>query len=379
MGMDTIPPLPAEILPADGRFGSGPSRIRTAQIDALSAPLLMGTSHRKEPVKRIVASFRSGLRELFALPDGYEVVLGNGGATAFWDVAAASLIRRRAAFATFGAFGEKFAAEVDKAPHLDAALRTTAPWGRLATLTGTEVDESGAAPDVFAHPHHETSTGVVSPVRRLGDDEALTLVDATSIAGAVGVDVTATDAYYFSPQKAFASDGGLWVALLSPAAIDRARELRGAPDRWMPTFLDLSVAISNSVKDQTLNTPAIATLIMLEQQVSWMRDEGGLEAMEARARTASSLIYDWAEASSIARPFVCDPEVRSPVVATIEFDDAVDTAALSSRLRSQGIVDIDAYRGVGANQLRIATWPSTPTEDVEALLSCIDWVLEHSL
>ncbi len=377
--METYPPVPAELLPADGRFGSGPSRIRPEQIEALSQPLLMGTSHRKPPVKAVVGSIRAGLRELFSLPEGYEVVLGNGGASAFWDVAATSLVRERAAFATFGEFGAKFATEVDKAPHLDAAIRVVGEAGTVSRLSGDETSEDGLAPDVFAHPHHETSTGALSPVTRIGGEDALTLVDATSIAGAVGVDVAQTDAYYFSPQKAFASDGGLWVALLSPAAMARAEELHSATDRWMPTFLDLSVAMKNSLKDQTLNTPAIATLIMLERQVAWMLENGGLAGMEARSRAASDLLYAWADSSSVARAFVSEPQWRSPVVVTIEFDEAVDAKALSASLRTQGVVDIDPYRGVGGNQLRIATWPSTPTEDVEALLACFDWILERAL
>lgn len=377
--METLPQIPAELLPADGRFGSGPSRVRPEQIEALSAPLLMGTSHRKPPVKAVVASIREGLRSLFSPPEGYEVVLGNGGASAFWDVAAASLVRRRAAFATFGEFGAKFATEVDKAPHLEAAIRVEGAPGTVSRLTGAERGPEGGVPDVFAHPHHETSTGTLSPVERIGDEGALTLVDATSIAGATRVDVSQTDAYYFSPQKAFASDGGLWVALLSPAALARAEDLHRATDRWMPTFLDLSVAVRNSAKDQTLNTPAIATLIMLERQIAWMLENGGLAGMEARSRAASGLIYDWADSSSIARAFVSEPEFRSPVVVTVEFDEAIDAKILSAALRAQGVVDIDPYRGVGGNQLRIATWPSTPIEDVEALLACFDFLIERAL
>lgn len=373
--MENLPPIPAHLLPDDGRFGSGPSRIRPEQIEALAAPLLMGTSHRKAPVKAVVASIREGLRSLFALPEGYEVVLGNGGASAFWDVAAASLVRERAAFATFGEFGAKFAAEIDKAPHLRPAIRVQAEAGSLARLSGGERGEDGGAPDVFAYPHHETSTGVLSPVERIGSGDALTLVDATSIAGAARVEVSATDAYYFSPQKAFGSDGGLWVALLSPAALGRAEELHSAAGRWIPSFLDLSLAAANSVKDQTLNTPAIATLIMMERQISWMLDNGGLAGMEERARAASGVLYSWAEASPLVRPFVGEPEHRSPVVVTLEFDESVDAKALSAALRAQGVVDVDPYRGVGGNQLRIATWPATPVADAEALVACIDWLL----
>ncbi|MDY4492650.1 phosphoserine transaminase [Schaalia hyovaginalis] len=377
--MESYPRVPAELLPSDGRFGSGPSRIRRAQIDALARPLIMGTSHRKQPVKALVASIRAGIRELYGLPEGYEVVLGNGGATAFWDAAAACLVRERAALATFGEFGEKFAKEIDRAPHLAPALRVTAAPGSLALLTGGERSADGGRPDAFAHPHHETSTGVLSPVRRLGDEGDLTLIDATSIAGAVPIDPAQADAYYFSPQKAFGSDGGLWVSIMSPAAIERAEELSTAPGRWVPAFLDLSAAVRNSVKDQTLNTPAIATLVLLAEQIDWMLHMGGLSAMEARARAASRVLYDWADASSVARPFVADPGHRSPVVVTIEFDEAIDAGALSAALRSQGVVDIDPYRGVGGNQLRIATWPSTAIEDVEALVACFDWIIERVL
>lgn len=377
--METYPPVPDALLPADGRFGSGPSRIRPEQIAALSRPLLMGTSHRKAPVKNVVASIRAGLAELFSLPEGYEVVLGNGGASAFWDLAAASLIRERAAFATFGEFGAKFAKEAELAPHLAAPIRVRGEPGSVALLTGAERSADGAAPDAFAYPHHETSTGAMSPVARIGGEEALTLVDATSIAGAVTVDVSQTDAYYFSPQKAFGSDGGLWIALLSPAARERAERLHGAPDRWMPSFLDLSLAISNSAKDQTLNTPAIATLLMIAEQLDWMLANGGLAGMEARSRAASGLLYEWADGSSIVRPFVTEKEYRSPVVVTLEFDPVVDAAALSAALRAQGVVDIDPYRGVGGNQLRIATWPATPSEDVEQLIASIDWILERVL
>lgn len=345
----------------------------------MARPLIMGTSHRKQPVKALVASIRAGIRELYGLPEGYEVVLGNGGATAFWDAAAACLVRERAALATFGEFGEKFAKEIDRAPHLAPALRVTAAPGSLALLTGGERSADGGRPDAFAHPHHETSTGVLSPVRRLGDEGDLTLIDATSIAGAVPIDPAQADAYYFSPQKAFGSDGGLWVSIMSPAAIERAEELSTAPGRWVPAFLDLSAAVRNSVKDQTLNTPAIATLVMLAEQIDWMLHMGGLSAMEARARAASRVLYDWADASSVARPFVADPGHRSPVIVTIEFDEAIDAGALSAALRSQGVVDIDPYRGVGGNQLRIATWPSTAIEDVEALVVCFDWIIERVL
>ncbi|MDC4232198.1 phosphoserine transaminase [Actinomyces sp. B33] len=367
--MPELPSIPPRLLPADGRFGSGPSRIRPSHTRALAASPLLGTSHRQAPVKGLVSSIRRGLGDLLRAPDGYEVVLGNGGATAFWDAACASLIRERAAFAVFGAFGAKFADEARRAPHLDDPIVVEAPAGRLARLNG---DEDA---DVFAHPHHETSTGVVSPVERLGPADALTLVDATSIAGAHRVDLAQTDAYYFSPQKALGSDGGLWIAVLSPAALDRARELSRAPGRWVPAFLDLDAAARNSLNNQTLNTPAIATLVLLDEQIRWLLGLGGIEAAAARAGAASDLVYRWAEACPLARPFVDDPALRSPVVATVEFDASVDARAIADHLRAHGIVDLGAYRGVGDNQMRIATWPSTPTEDVEALLACLDFTL----
>ncbi|WP_026459281.1 phosphoserine transaminase [Schaalia vaccimaxillae] len=374
--METFPALPPQILPVDGRFGSGPSRIRPEQIAAVSSTGLMGTSHRQPPVKNLVARIRHGLAELLSVPSDYTIALGNGGATAFWDIACASLIRRTAVFAVSGEFGAKFADEAAAAPHLSAPIVVRANNGELARLTGRETD-GDLVPDVFAYAQHETSTGIIAPVERLGSTDCLTLVDATSIAGGCPVDLTQTDAYYFSPQKCFGSDGGLWVAILSPAAVARAEELSAASDRWIPKFLDLKSAIANSVKDQTLNTPAVATLIMLAEQIDWMLDNGGIDAMYARAQAASDAIYSWAEASQVARPFVTDPTLRSPVVTTIEFDEAVDAKALAAHLRQAGIVDIGAYRGVGANQLRIATWPATPIEDVHALLTSIDYALEH--
>lgn len=371
-----LPVIPPQLLPADGRFGSGPSRIRPEQVQALSQPLLLGTSHRQPPVKHVVHSVREGLGTLFDLPDGWEVTLGNGGSTAFWAVATTSLVRHRAAHASFGEFGAKFAQETSTAPHLAPSVVVEAPAGSVALLTGDEgAQDDLPSPDVFAHPHHETSTGAISPVRRLGGAGCLTVVDATSVAGGVTVDVATTDAYYFAPQKCFASDGGLWIALLSPAAQERARELHGAPDRWMPQFLDLSIALDNSVKDQTLNTPAIATLVMLERQIAWMLANGGLGGMESRTRATSAAVYGWAEASDVATPFVEDPQWRSPVVETIDFDDRVDAKRLARVLRANGIVDVEPYRKLGRNQLRIATFSSVELSDVEALLACIDWVL----
>lgn len=371
-----LPTVPLELRPADGRFGCGPSRIRADQLDALGTPLLMGTSHRQAPVRSVVHSVREGLTQLFDLPDGWEVVLGNGGTTTFWAVATACLVERRSAHASFGEFGHKFVTETSAAPFLETPAVVEAPAGEVALLTGDEgVNDGLPAPDVFAYPHHETSTGAISPVRRTGHGDALTLVDATSVAGGALVDVSATDAYYFAPQKCFGSDGGLWVALLSPAAQERARRLHAATDRWVPQILDLAVAMDNSSKDQTLNTPAVATLVLMERQIAWMLAGGGLEAMARRSRAASDLIYDWAEASDVAAPFVTNPQWRSPVVATVDFSEQVDAARLAAALRASGIVDVEPYRKLGRNQLRIATFPSTPTSDVEALLASVDWLL----
>lgn len=375
--MVAFPDIPQDILPADGRFGCGPSKVRAEQIEALSSPLLMGTSHRAMPVRDVVASLKDGLRALLTVPDDYEVVLGNGGASAFWDVACASLISSRAAFGSWGAFGAKFASEAARAPHLGTPLIDEAAHGSLVTISPRGASEGV---DVYAYPHNETSTGVTSPIYRVEAPDALTLVDGTSIAGATPVDLTQVDAYYFSLQKALGSDGGLWVAILSPAAIERARRVEECADgRWVPQFLSLSAAIDNSRKNQTLNTPALATIIMAERQVRWLLQRGGMDAVSTHCAHASSLIYDWAQANLAARPFVDNPAWRSPVTATIEIDEAVNASELAAHLRARGIVDIGAYRGVGANQLRIGTWPSVEVEDVEALLACIDYCLERVL
>ncbi|WP_026459944.1 phosphoserine transaminase [Schaalia suimastitidis] len=364
--------LPPTLLPTDGRFGCGPSRIRQAQIDAIASSGVMGTSHRQKPVKEVVASIRSGLAQLYRLPDGFEVVLGNGGATAFWAVAVASLIRHRSAHAVFGEFGAKFAQEAARAPHLHTPIISEAPAGSVALLDYLDTS-SGPAPDVLAHPHHETSTGALSPITEATEEGQLLLVDATSIAGGIDVDVSHCDAYYFAPQKCFGSDGGLWVALVSPAAIERARELHTASDRWMPQFLDLSLAVDNSLKDQTLNTPALATLVMMEEQIQWMIDSGGLAAMETRSRAASSILYEWAAASGgLVTPFVEQEQWRSPVVVTLDFDQSINASTLASVLRANGVVDVEPYRSLGRNQLRIATFPATKVDDVHALITCLD-------
>ena len=375
--MVDFPDIDPALLPADGRFGCGPSKVRTDQLEALFAPLLMGTSHRAAPVRRVVADLKEGLRALLNVPDGYEVVLGNGGASAFWDAACACLISSRAAFGSWGAFGAKFAASAKRAPHLASPLIDEAPAGCLATLAPRD-PEQGV--DAYAYPHNETSTGVVSPVYRVDAPGALTLVDGTSIAGAAPIDLTQVDAYYFSLQKSLGSDGGLWVAILSPAAIERARRIEASPGgRWIPPFLSLSAAIDNSRKDQTLNTPAVATIIMAQRQVAWLNERGGMEAVSAHCAQASSLIYDWANAHPALFPFVAEEAWRSPVTATIEINADVKATDLAAHLRAHEIVDIGAYRGVGANQLRIGTWPSVEIGDVEALLECIDYCLERVL
>lgn len=366
--------VPAHLLPADGRFGSGPSRVRAAQLSALVAanPGVLGTSHRREPVKELVRRVQRGLASLFALPDGYEVVLGNGGSTAFWDIAALGLVRRRSQHLELGEFSSKFAAETAAAPHLEDPERITAPAGfRCAPRASAEVD-------AYAFPHNETSTGVMLPVLRPegASDDQLVLVDATSGAGGIVVDIAQTDAYYFAPQKSFASDGGLWCALLSPAAIDRAEELAGANDRWIPEFLSLQAAIDNSRKAQTLNTPALTTLILMAEQIEWMLAQGGLAWADARTRSTSGMLHAWAAGRPELEAFVREPEARSQVVTTIDVDPSIDATTITAVLRRHGIVDIEPYRKLGRNQLRIATFPVVPEEDVAALIACIDHVLD---
>jgi len=367
--------IPAALKPSDGRFGCGPSKVRQESLDALASPsggaALMGTSHRQAPVRSLVGRLRAGLSELFALPDGYQVVLGNGGATAFWDAAAFGLVRRRSLHLTYGEFSAKFAAVTAGAPFLDdpAVVRSepgTAP--RPA---------ADASCDLLAWAHNETSTGVMVPVvRPAGAGEALVAVDATSGAGGLPVDASQFDAYDFAPQKSFAADGGLWIALLSPAALARVAEL-AASDRWIPPFLSLATAVDNSTKDQTYNTPALATVFLLDDQVRWMLDHGGLDWCVARTTDSSSRLYGWAEASPYARPFVADPASRSLVVGTIDFDESVDATALAKVLRANGIVDVEPYRKLGRNQLRVGMFPAVEPDDVSALTSCIDWVVER--
>ncbi len=369
--------IPDELKPADGRFGSGPSRVRLEQLEHLAAAgsSLMGTSHRQQPVKHLVAWIRSSLRELFDVPDGYEVVLGNGGTTAFWDAATCCLVRERALHLVYGEFSSKFAACTRGAPFLADPIVVEAQVGDAPE----PVFDSRA--DVIAWAHNETSTGVMVPVVRPAgsQDAALVLIDATSAAGGLPVEVGQVDAYYFAPQKGFASDGGLWFALLSPAALARIEELAAdrPGGRWIPEFLSLSTALENSVKDQTYNTPAIATLFLLADQLDWMLVQGGLGAMVARCSASSTHLYGWASAHAHASPFVADLAKRSLVVGTVDFDEEVDAAAVAATLRANGIVDVEPYRKLGRNQLRVAMFPATDPADVQALTASIDWVLER--
>ena len=366
--------IPNEFLPADGRFGAGPSKVREEQIAALSkvSRSVLGTSHRQKPVKNEVARFRSGVAKLFDLPEGYEVVIGNGGSTAFWEIAVFGLIRDRAQFLSFGEFGSKFAASAKAAPFL----------GEPTVLKG----ETGDAPefsaeagiDAYCSPHNETSTGVaIAPVRPTGaDEDALVIIDATSGAGGLAVDLSQVDVYYFSPQKCFGSDGGLFVALMSPRAIARAEEIKSS-GRYIPAFLDLMTAIENSRLEQTYNTPALATIIMAAEQVDWFNANGGLSWCVARSSESSSAIYDWAEASEIATPYVTDPAKRSKVVATIDFADEIDATLIAKVLRANGIVDVEPYRKLGRNQLRISVFPAVEPGDVRQLLKSIDYVVSQ--
>jgi phosphoserine aminotransferase len=365
--------IPAGLRPADGRFGCGPSKVRAAALTALvERSALIGTSHRQAPVRDLVGAVRSGLSELFSLPDGYEIVLGNGGTTAFWESATAWLVRSRSLHLTYGEFSQKFAKATAAAPFLADPIVVEAEPGDAPEPT------ADPAADVLGWAHNETSTGVMVDVRRPeGAGQSLVLIDATSGAGGLPVDIGQADAYYFAPQKAFGGDGGLWLAVLSPAAIARVGELDGAADRWQPAFLSLQTALENSRKEQTYNTPALATLIMLADQVEWMLGKGGLDWCVRRTTDSSSRLYGWAEASPVATPFVTDPAKRSLVVGTIDFADSVDAAALAAALRANGIVDVEPYRKLGRNQLRIGMFPSVEPDDVEALTACIDWVLEN--
>ncbi|WP_031509385.1 phosphoserine transaminase [Streptomyces megasporus] len=366
--------IPADIKPADGRFGSGPSKVRPEALSALAATgtSLMGTSHRQAPVKNLVGRVREGVKDLFGLPEGYEVVLGNGGSTAFWDIATHGLIESKSQHLSFGEFSSKFAKAAKLAPWL-------AEPSVISSDPGTHpLPNAEAGVDVYALTHNETSTGVAMPLRRVAgaDEGALVVVDATSGAGGLPVDIAETDVYYFAPQKSFAADGGLWIGVFSPAALERAERI-AASDRHIPAFFDLPTAIDNSRKNQTYNTPALATLFLLADQLEWINGQGGLEWAAARTADSSSRLYGWAEKSEFATPFVTDPEKRSQVVGTIDFADGVDAAAIAKTLRANGIVDTEPYRKLGRNQLRVAMFPAVEPADVEALTACVDYVVER--
>lgn len=374
----TTPPavqIPAHLLPSDGRFGSGPAKVRDAQVRALAEAgrSLLGTSHRQAPVRSLVRRVRTGLAELFELPDAYEVALGNGGSTAFWDLATLCLVEQRSAHAVFGEFGGKFAAAAARAPFLAEPVLTEVAPGTAAVPAAVD------GVDAYAWPHNETSTGAIAPVRRVpgsADQGALVLVDATSGAGGLAVDVAQTDAYYFAPQKSFASDGGLWLALLSPAAVERAARIESS-GRWVPEFLSLTTALQNSRADQTLNTPAIATLVLLAEQVDWMLANGGLAWCAERTATSAGHLYGWADARDYTTPFVADPAQRSPVVGTIDLAPEIEAATVAAVLRAHGVVDVDPYRKLGRNQLRVAMFPSVEPDDVLALTACVDYVVDR--
>jgi len=365
--------IPEHLKPADGRFGAGPSKVRDDAVQALAAAgrTLLGTSHRQAGVRGLVRAVREGVGALFDLPDDYEVVLGNGGSTAFWDIAAFGLVRDRAQHLAFGEFSSKFAKVTAAAPFLgEPTVRGAAPGTRP-----DPVAEAGV--DVYAWPHNETSTGVMAPVLRVAgaDEDALVLVDATSGAGGLPVDIREADVYYFAPQKCFASDGGLWVAVMSPAALDRVAQI-AASGRWVPDFFSLPTAIENSRKDQTYNTPAVATLVLMVEQLRWLLDQGGLAWATQRTATSAARLYDWADRTPYTTPFVAEPGDRSLVVGTVDFDATVDAAAVATVLRANGIVDVEPYRKLGRNQLRVAMFPAVEPDDVGALTGCIDYVVE---
>ncbi|WP_297591254.1 phosphoserine transaminase [uncultured Corynebacterium sp.] len=372
--MSSFPTLPSDLLPADGRFGCGPSKVRPAQLDAIArGASIIGTSHRQPAVKNLVGEVREGLSALFNLPEGYEIVLSLGGATAFWDAATFGVVEKQSAHLTFGEFSSKFAKASEKAPWLEEPQRVEAEPGTAPSPSALD----GTAADVVAWAHNETSTGAMVPVKR-PDTDALVLVDATSGAGGLPVDMKEADIYYFSPQKCFASDGGLWLAAMSPAAIERIAKVKDS-GRFIPAFLDLQTAVDNSRKNQTYNTPAVATLLMLADQVKWMNDNGGLDGMVARTSANAEALYGWADAHELATPFVQEPAQRSLVVGTIDFDERVDAAQLAKALRENGILDTEPYRKLGRNQLRIGMFPAIDSQDVTMLTKAIDWLLAQGV
>lgn len=364
--------IPAELLPADGHFGSGPSKVRPEQLDALATRSreLLGSSHRQPPIKNLVASVQEGLAELFTLPEGYQVVLGNGGATAFWDIATFGLVRDRVQHLVLGEFSRKFSTEISRAPFLSAPEIVEVPAGQGVAPHAT------AGVDLYAWPHNETSTGVMLAVQRVegAGEDALVVIDATSGAAGLPVDLSQCDVYYFSPQKGFASEGGLWFAILSPAAIERAGQL-AAGDRWIPDFLSLTTAIENSAKHQTYNTPAIASLVLMDEQIRWINGQGGLAWASARTKDSSSRLYAWAESTPWARPFVTDPDFRSQVVGTVDLDDSIDAAAVVSALAANGVLDVFPYRALKRNQIRVGMFPAVDPDDVSRLTACVDHVV----
>jgi phosphoserine aminotransferase len=365
--------IPADLKPADGRFGAGPSKVRTQSLDALAetGTSLMGTSHRRTPIRDLVGRVRDGLSRFFSIPDGYEVIMGNGGATAFWDVTTYALIREKSQHLSFGEFSSKFVKAVDKAPWLSAPSVIAADPGSCPAPTAEE------GVDTYAWPHNETSTGVMAPVRRVegADPDSLILIDATSGAGGLPVDIAETDVYYFAPQKCFASDGGLWIATMSPRALDRVTAIAGS-GRHIPAFLDLETAIDNSRKNQTYNTPSLATLFLLAEQVDWLNAGGGLKYAVERTTDSSSRLYGWADRTQFTTPYVTDPASRSLVVGTINFDESIDASVVAQTLRANGIVDVEPYRKLGRNQLRVGMYPAVAPDDVEALTACIDYVAD---
>ncbi|WP_026181884.1 phosphoserine transaminase [Alloscardovia criceti] len=379
--MTELSPLTMDMLPMDGRFGSGPSKIRQAQLDYLAdaGSQLMGTSHRQAPVKNLVASIQEGIRRLYDVPQDYEIVLGNGGASAFWDMACACLIEKKAAFGSFGSFSAKFATSAALAPFLEEPVIFDGTFGTY------RLPEAAKGADVYAWAHNETSTGVLAPVHRIAgaDENALMLVDGTSAAAGTVIDVRETDVYYFSPQKGFGADGGLWIAIASPAAIARAERLEAFAQehpesgRWVPPFLSFTKAVSNSRKHQTLNTPAIATLILINNQIEWLLRKGGLQWAAQHCAQSAQVLYDWAEASDYANPFVHDADARSTVVVTIDIEETIPVQDILDALRANGIVDVAGYRALGRNQLRVGVFPSVDTSDVVALTHCIDAVGEQ--
>ncbi|GAB3597647.1 phosphoserine transaminase [Corynebacterium faecale] len=370
--MTDFPTLPSEFIPADGRFGCGPSKVRSEQIQAIvdGASSIIGTSHRQPAVKNVVGSVRDGLSELFSLPEGYEIILSLGGATAFWDAATFGLIEKKSGHLSFGEFSSKFAKASKLAPWLDEPAVVTAEPGDAPAPQAFE----GA--DVIAWAHNETSTGAMVPiVRPEGSEGSLVTIDATSGAGGLPVDMKDADVYYFSPQKCFASDGGLWLAAMSPAALERIEKINSS-DRFIPEFLNLQTAVDNSLKNQTYNTPAVSTLLMLDNQVKWMNENGGLDGMVARTTANSSTLYNWAEARGETTPYVADAAKRSLVVGTIDFDDSIDAAVVAKILRANGILDVEPYRKLGRNQLRVGMFPAIDTVDVEKLTKAIDHILD---